>query len=69
MPRVRFRLPLEIEVTPEQLDAGRALGDAMRKGRDVLRQVNASGLVGAVLEAADKTRAAVRSRARRRPGE
>jgi hypothetical protein len=59
MPRVRFRLPLEVEVSPETLDAGRAVGD-------LVARIAESDLPGAVFRAVHASRRAVRAR-RRRP--
>jgi hypothetical protein len=60
VPKLRVRLPIEIEVTPEELDALSAVGDAIVKAKD-------SGLAEAISKAITKTAAAARSvtRARR----
>jgi hypothetical protein len=57
MPRVRVSLPVEIEVTDEELRAGKAV-------LDVVTKVRASGLSEALASAVDATRKAVRARRR-----
>lgn len=54
MPKMRFRVPVEIEVTEEEAQAARSIGEAVQKVRD-------SGAVQALSEAFAKTRDAVQT--------
>lgn len=58
MPRLRFRLPIEFEVTDEELDAVEAVGNVVTKARE-------AGLPQALSEVIKKTAAAARSVRRR----
>jgi hypothetical protein len=57
MPRVKVRVPVEIEVTDEELQAGRAV-------LEVVDKVRRAGLPDALAEAVRSTRAAFRRRRR-----
>jgi len=58
VPRLRFRLPIELEVTDEELDAVQAVGNVVSRARE-------AGLPEALSEVLRKSAAAVRSVRRR----
>jgi hypothetical protein len=60
MPRLRFRLPIEVDVSSEVVKAGKAAHDLLTAVRD-------SDLPGALARAVEATRDAVQSRSKRRP--
>jgi hypothetical protein len=59
MARVRFRLPIEIDVSDEAVRAGQALGD-------LVASVRASDVPGAVLRAVKATKDVVKKSRRKR---
>jgi len=58
MPRVRFRLPIEVDVSDAAVKAGQALGE-------LFASVQKSDVPGAVLRAVKATKEAVKSRSKR----
>ena len=66
MPKLRMRIPVTVDVTPEELEALGSLGGLLGKIAQVAGAVRESGVAGAARQLARDVDAAAASRKRRR---